>query len=71
MGECVREQVKEFVNLCLNLRHNEEEFDSWRGKEWCKIRAFEAKGFVGEKVIFKGEEVKSNIATLFSPELRG
>jgi len=65
VGECVREEVKEFVNLCLALRHEEEEVDSGGGKEWCKIRAFEANGFVGEKVMVKGEEVKSNIAILF------
>jgi len=28
------------------LRHNEEEGDSGRGKEWCKLREFEENGFV-------------------------
>lgn len=52
VGECVRAHVKEFLEMG---------FAEKGGKQWCRVRAFEGNGFLGERVTVTGEGVKSSI----------
>lgn len=48
----MRAHVKEFLEMG---------FAEKGGKQWCRVRAFEGNGFLGERVTVTGEGVKSSI----------